>query len=449
MSDNINFGGFGKTFQQNLCQLILEDRVFADRFLEVFSENFLELKYLRVFVKSIIDYRNRYNIHPGLTAIRTIINTGLEDQPLIIKEQVSDFFNNMKDGSVEDSDFIKEKALDFCRKQKLKEAMMKSMALLDNSSYDKISKVINNALLLGAENEDGHDFHMDFDLRYEDRPRNPVTTGWPIMDDICGGGHGKKELGVIIAPTGAGKSMALVHLGASAVKEGLNVVYVTLELAADVVGLRFDSCISGIQLGALKRRKKEVYKVIKDIPGQLKIKEYPTKSATTNTLRNYIEKLIRHDFKPDVLIIDYADLLKPISSSSEKRHELESIYEDLRGISQEYELRVWTASQTNRSGLNAEIITMEAISEAFNKCFVADFIFTLSRTIEDRNTNQGRVFIAKNRNGPDGIVFPIFMDTSNVCIKVLPKQNEESGTTMESQSEKLGAYKMFQRRKIR
>ena len=71
--------------------------------------------------------------------------------------------------------------------------------------------------------------------------------------------------------------------------------------------------------------------------------------------------------------------------------------------------------------MNAEVITMESISEAFNKCFVADFIFTVSRTIEDKNTNTGRFFVAKNRNGPDGLIYPIFMDTSNVNIKILPK----------------------------
>ena len=120
-----------------------------------------------------------------------------------------------------------------------------------------------------------------------------------------------------------------------------------------------------------------------------------------------------------MVIVDYADLLKPVSAQREKRNELESIYEELRGLSQIYGCPIWTASQTNRSGLNAEVITMEAISEAYNKCFVADFIFSLSRTIEDKNTNEGRIFIAKNRNGPDGIVYPIFMDTANVKIKVM------------------------------
>ena len=107
---------------------------------------------------------------------------------------------------------------------------------------------------------------------------------------------------------------------------------------------------------------------------------------------------------------------------------MESIYEELRAISGEFQCPVWTASQTNRAGLSAEVITMEQISEAFNKCFVADFIFSVSRTIEDKQNNQGKIFIAKNRNGPDGIIYNIFMDTSNVNIKTLPSITSHTST---------------------
>ena len=103
----------------------------------------------------------------------------------------------------------------------------------------------------------------------------------------------------------------------------------------------------------------------------------------------------------DMIIVDYADLLRTLSTRREKREELESNYEELRAIMMENKVVGWTASQTNRTGLQAEIITMQSISEAFNKCFVADFIFSVSRTVKDKNTNSGRVFIAKNRNGPD------------------------------------------------
>ena len=162
----------------------------------------------------------------------------------------------------------------------------------------------------------------------------------------------------------------------------------------------------------------EIYEQIKDVEGKLIIKEYPTKSASPKTIRNHLERLHQRDINPGMIIVDYADLLRPTTMYKEKRHDLETIYEDLRGIAQEYNCPIWTASQTNRSGLNAEVITMEAISEAFNKCFVADFIFTLSRTVEDKRTDSGRIFVAKNRNGPDGIIYPITMRTSNVFIEV-------------------------------
>ena len=165
-----------------------------------------------------------------------------------------------------------------------------------------------------------------------------------------------------------------------------------------------------------------VMEKIKDVAGRLIIKEYPTKSASTKNIENHIEKLLKRGIKPDVVIVDYADLLRPRKSSSEKRHELENIYEELRAIAQKHECTVLTASQTNRGGLNAEVITMESISEAFNKCFVADFIYSLSRTPQDKQSNKGRIFIAKNRNGPDGLVYNAFVDWSNVKIKVAGTQ---------------------------
>ena len=97
------------------------------------------------------------------------------------------------------------------------------------------------------------------------------------------------------------------------------------------------------------------------------VKEYPTRSASIQTIKNHLEKITNRGFRPDMIIVDYGDLIKPeFSRKDEKRHQLETIYEELRGIAQIHECPVWTASQTNRSGLNAEVITMESISEAFN-----------------------------------------------------------------------------------
>lgn len=434
VNEKTSFEKFGSRFQENLVQIMLDDRTFCDQISEVLDINFLELKYLRVFVEKMFEFRKKYGTHPSRDTITTILRTDLDKESELLQKQVREFFARLqaKEFSIDGEQHIKDVSLDFCKKQKLKEAMIKSVGLIQNSSYDEISKIINDALKLGTDNDHGYDFFLDFEKRFELKARNPISTGWDLIDNITKGGLGRGELGVVIAPTGAGKSMALVHLGAMALQAGLNVVHYTLELQDKVVALRYDSCITGIHLGDVREQKDQVWENIKDVQGKLIVKEYPTKSATTNTIKNHLEKLKRKDFKIDMVIVDYGDLLKPISAQKEKRNELESIYEELRGIAQIYGCTLWTASQTNRSGLNAEVITMESISEAFNKCFVADLIFTVSRTIKDKNTNEGRIFVAKNRNGPDGLVFPIFMDTGNVKIKVLSQSAETASELLEN-----------------
>ncbi len=421
LSEKVDFGRYGKAFQEGLVQLIFEDRPFADQITEVLDVNFLELEYLRIFVTKILRHRTKYGKHPSADALITILRTELDKEDEAVRDQVREYFARVRAKEVSDCDYIKETSLEFCRKQKLKEAMMESVGLLQSCSFDEISTVINDALKLGSDNNFGYDYLVDFEERFKPKFRKPVTTGWAEIDKITSGGLGKSELGVVIAPTGAGKSMALVHLGAQAVKEAKTVVHYTLELQDTVVASRYDSCITSYPLSELKNFKDEIYDAVKDIEGRLIVKEYPTKSASTNTIKTHLSKLLKRGIKPGLIVIDYADLLKPVTVRKEKRNELESIYEELRAISQEFECPVWTASQTNRSGLNAAVITMEQISEAFNKCFVADFIFTLSRTIEDKQKNQAKMFIAKNRNGPDGIIYDLFMDTSNVSIRMLPK----------------------------
>ena len=438
--NNASFAKFGKNFQEKLCELILKDRTFCDQIMEVLDINFLELRHLRVFVKKILEYKVQYKIHPSSDAMISILRAELDDEDGATQKTTRDFFVRVmsSDENPADEDYIKHTALDFCRKQKLKEAMIKSAKLIQNASFDEISKIVNDALKLGSDNNFGYDYIEDFEERFKLKTRNPITTGWEYIDEICRGGLGKSELGVVIAPTGSGKSMALVHLGVQALLQGRTVIHYTLELASTTIATRYDSCITKIPLSEITKFKEDVYENIRDIEGKLIIKDYPTKSASPNTIRTHLEKLYQRDIKPSMIIVDYGDLLKPSVATKEKRHDLETIYEDLRAIAQEYGCPVWTASQTNRSGLNAEVVTMESISEAFNKCFVADFIFTISRTIEDKRTDSGRIFVAKNRNGPDGIVYPITMRTSNVHIDVHRHLDEmpEAGVPMSAKDYK-------------
>ena len=452
-----DFSKFGKSFQEDLCQLILKDRPFADQIFEVLDINFLELKHLQVFIRRIISYRKKYGIHPTQKIMNSIIRTQLKNENESVQIRIRDYYARVLSTDLEPdgAEYIKDVSLDFCKKQKLKEALIKSVELIKRSSFDEVSQVINDAIKLGSDGNLGYEYLKDFEVRFIPRHRNPVSTGWQQMDDISKGGLGSGELGVVVAPTGAGKSMVLVHLGAQALKQGKNVVHYTLELADTVVASRYDSAITGVELRNLPVFKEKIYEEIKEVKGKLIVKEYPTRSATIQTIKNHIEKMKIRGFEPDMIIVDYGDLIRPVSSrKDEKRHQLETIYEELRGLAQTCECPLWTASQTNRSGLNAEVITMESISEAFNKCFVADFIFSVSRTVKDKNTNGGRVFVAKNRNGPDGLVYPIFMDTSCVSIKVLPPTDgtveDVIEKTAKQQLETLKEkYKTFKKEKSR
>ena len=439
--DKDTFVGYGKKFQESVAILMMEDRPFCDQIEEILEIDFFDSSYLRGFVEMVLQYRKDYNQHPHLVTIETEIKKGTRFDGATNKLLIN-FVNRIKTEDVVDRQYVKDQAVDFCKKQCLKKAILESATLVKKGQYDSITKIINEALSKGNDQNFGHDWFMDLDQRYVKKSRKPITTGWQRIDEITKGGVGAKELAVVIAPTGAGKSMVLVHLGAQALKLGKKVVHYTLELADTVVGIRYDSCLAKVDLRDIMDSKEIVKERIQDVSGKLIIKEYPTKSASTKSLKNHLEKLRKQNIMPDVVIVDYADLLRPVSHGAEKRHDLEGIYEELRGMATEFNCAFITASQTNRGGLNAEVITMESISEAFNKCFVADFIFSLSRTPQDKQANSGRIFIAKNRNGPDGLVFPAAVDWATVSIEVLERTGEEETPvlTAKEQRENLQKY---------
>lgn len=448
------FSKFGKAFQEKLVKVILFDRAFANQMEEVLDVKYLELKYLQAFTQMVFEYKEKYGTHPTLSIMASVVRTEMEEYSEVLQKQVRDFLVRVKtsEEANEDEEYVKEKSLEFCKKQKLKEAILTSVELLQKSSYEEIAKVVNDAMLLGTSNDCGHDYIEDFEERYSVRSRDPLTTGWGEIDSITRGGLGKRELGVVIASTGSGKSMAMVHLGSRALILGKTVVHYTLELADTTVAQRYDSCITQVPLGSLMKYKDEIKEKVLQVSGQLIVKEYPTKSASVKTLESHLEKLIQRGTKPDMIIVDYADLLRPASSGyrmQELRHSLEGIYESLRAVAQKYDCPVWTCSQTNRSGINADVITMESISEAFNKCFVADFICSVARTKEDKLDDTGRMFVAKNRNGIDGVVFPMEIDLSKVHMHVLPEDGDYrlrqiNVTTKKEQEEKLrNKYKKF------
>jgi len=161
----------------------------------------------------------------------------------------------------------------------------------------------------------------------------------------------------------------------------------------------------------------EVERQVKNLKGDLIIKYWPTKTASINSVKASLDKLIIQDKRPDLIILDYADLIKG-NSRKERHEELEEIMESLRGLGGEYECPIYTASQINRSGADDDIITGTKIAGSFSKLMTADFVVSLSRKIEDKLAGTGRWHVIKNRFGPDGMTLPSKANMSNGRIDI-------------------------------
>lgn len=212
----------------------------------------------------------------------------------------------------------------------------------------------------------------------------------------------------------------LVSLGAEALKRGKNVVHYTFELRETAVGIRYDSHLTNIASNDIQDSKEEVLDKYKEMElGKLIIKEYPTGAATVNTIRNHLEKLSLKGFVPNVILIDYADIMRSTREYDALRLELKLIYEELRNLAMEKNVPIWTASQANKDSSNSDVVGLENMSESYGKAMVADVVLSLSRKPSEKSTGSGRIFVAKNRAGRDGILFPVHIDTARSTIKIL------------------------------
>ncbi len=153
--------------------------------------------------------------------------------------------------------------------------------------------------------------------------------------------------------------------------------------------------------------------------GRLVIKEYPTGGASVVTLRNHIDKLMLKGFVPGLIVVDYADVMKSTRAYDSLRHELKLIYTELRNLAVELNIPVWTASQANRDSSKSDIVGLENMSEAYGKAQVADIVLSISRKPMEKSEGTGRIFVAKNRAGRDGLLFPISIDTSRSKFAIL------------------------------
>ena len=421
---NQMFSNFGKQFQEKIFQGLLGDSAWASQMVEVMNPSFFDVEYLKFLSDRYFKYYNKYKSFPTLGLLVTIVKEDLsEGSDTILRDQVVEFLVRVKSNPYPgDIAYVKEKTLDFCKKQAFKEALEKAVDLIQGENFEQVVDLMKKAVSVGMPNTAGHDFFDDIEARFVKVNRHAIPTGFKRLDekDIFQGGLGRGEIAVVVANTGVGKSHWLVAIGANAMRQGKNVLHYTFELTEHAVGIRYDSNLCGLPSNQVHDHKDVVVDTYKNKKmGRLIIKEYPTGSASVMTVRNHIEKLQLKGFKPDVVIIDYADIMKSSRAYDSLRHELKLVYEELRNLAMELEIPIWTASQANRESAQANVVGLENMSEAYGKAMVADVVVSLSRKASEKASGFGRLFIAKNRAGKDGIVFPVSIDTSMSRFEIL------------------------------
>jgi replicative DNA helicase len=415
---------YGQSFQAKVISALLTDVRMMDTLCEIIDKKFFESDANKWIVQEIKDYYDEYKKEPTLDVFKGQVSK--LDNPSLKKSVVEQLKTVYTQIGQDDFEYVKNEFTSFCINQNMKNVILQSVDLLKSGNYDRIKDLVDKAMKVGVESDLGMDYLLDFEERFSETGRETVSTGWECIDDLMGGGLGPGELGVVVAPSGVGKTWALAALGAAAVRAGKTVVHYTLELSQHYVGLRYDTVFTHIPSTDLKEKKDEVFAKLKRLPGKLKVKYFPPKGASSKTIQLHIEKMIAAGNKPDLIIVDYADLLLSHSNKTDSTYaEQGGVYIDLRGMSGELQIPIWTASQTNRSAIDSEVIEADKIADSYAKVMNADFIMSLSRKAKDKLNNTARVHIMKNRFGQDGITFPTKMDTTTGTIEVYAATSSE------------------------
>jgi len=425
------FSKYGKDFQEKIFQALLNDHEWASQMMEVMKYDYFELKYLQFLCDRFFSFYSKYRNFPTMQLLVSIIRDELTaGDDIILREQVIEYLTRMKASpNLGDLKFVKDKTLDFCKKQTLQQALEESVKAIKQENYEDVLNIMKDAVFKGNTSTLGHNFFEDHEARFQLIDRSTCATGIKHLDqkDVLNGGLGRGEIGVVVANTGVGKSHYLVAMGAEALRRGKNVVHYTFELTETAVGIRYDSNLCNVPSSNVVENKETILKTYEENDfGNLIIKQYPTGGASIITIRNHLDKLMMKDFKPSLLVIDYADIMRSTRTYDSLRHELKLVYEELRNLAMEMNIPVWTASQANRDSAKAEVVGLENMSEAYGKAMVADVVVSISRKPMEKSTGAGRLFVAKNRAGRDGLMFPIRIDTSMSKIEVLDDVREMS-----------------------
>lgn len=411
---------FTPQIQMKILSILWRDDMSYNLYKEVIKPKYFQNSIHIDLCRILFDYKEKYGKSPTKEVLIEEVYQMCEKSKSKAKleDDYLDCIDKMSSVELFDIDYIKDKILDFGKRQALVDAILQGANVIENQGtedYSKVEKLVKDALLVGEDvNNLGVGIFDNIEERFQSYTEDEdvierIPTGMNKLDICLGGGVGRTEMCVIIAPPGKGKTTCLISMASNAIEEGYNVLHISLENNEKQILRNYDTRLLKKDIEYIKDNLDNSIKAMFNIKrfkkGDLKVKKYPTKSVTVSTLKGLLDQLkVVENFIPDVVVVDYGMILKPAREFAEKRSGIEGIYEELRALADEYNCAVYTAAQGNRASLSKKIVTTGDIAECFAIANVADICLALCQTNKEKTQGIMRGFLAKNRDNPDGMV---------------------------------------------
>jgi replicative DNA helicase len=410
MSDKKNFGYLGNTFQIQLLNNIVTYKDFANSIIEVIDPHYFDNQYFRIICQMIREYYTKYEHTPTFDTLEQLTKSEISSP--MAQKSILDTLEQVKNVADEGSVFVQEKSLKFCKQQELQKVMVKTQSIIDKGdfeSYDKLEEMVRGALQVGEVDKGTADVFFNLDEVLNDDYRHPIPIGVPGIDNLLKGGLAKGEIGVILAPTGVGKSTFTTKIANHAFNLGYNVLQIFFEDNPKIIQRKHITLWTGIHPDDLTERRVEVMEKVKQIQesrkNKLIMKKLASDTVTMNQIKNQVRKMIAEGNKIDMIILDYIDCVVPDKNLGDEWKSEGSVMRGFEAMCHELDIAGWTATQGNRNSISAEVVTTDQMGGSIKKAQVGHVIITVAKSLQQKEMNLATIAITKSRIGKDGVIF--------------------------------------------
>ena len=410
MATGKNFEYLGNTFQLQLLNQIIIDKDFSHSILDVIENNYFENKYFKIIIQMVKEYYIKYDHTPSFETLEQITKSELQQE--IASKIVLDTIKKIKDSPIDGVTFVQEKALKFCKQQELQKVMGKAQKIIDGGefeNYDTLEELVRGALQVGAKDTSILNVFSNIDQVLEDDYRHPIPMGIPGIDRLLKGGLARGEIGVILAPTGVGKSTILTKIANHAFNMGNNVLQIFFEDNQKVIQRKHYTLWTKIHPDDLSEKREEVILKVKEVEetmtNKLILKKLPSDTVTMLQIKNQIRKMVADGTKIDMVLLDYIDCVVPDKHLGDEWKSEGSVMRSFEAMCHEMNLVGWTATQGNRASISSEVVTTDQMGGSIKKAQVGHVIISVAKTLQQKEMKLATIAITKSRIGDDGVVF--------------------------------------------